>query len=174
MASPPKPILTPVISPIGPLPKPIIAPTPITPGPITPIIPIIPTPTTPTGGSTVPTISLTTANPTYPATTSDQNQAAEVIVAWDPSFANLQSLTFGLTVTDDLGSTSTQKTVTVTIQQAPVANLTTPNNIVSAGSNITLDGTQSTGVGLTYQWNLTNTTSNTTPNPPSNLTTGTT
>jgi hypothetical protein len=172
MSSPPKPILAPVIGPIGVLPKPIIAPAPIPPAPTTP--------TTSTGGSTVPTISLTTQNPTYPATATDQNQAAEVIVAWDPSFANLQSLTFGLTVTDDLGSPSAQKTVTVTIQQAPVANLTTtaPNNIVSAGSNITLDGTQSTGVGLTYQWKLTNTTSNTTsnttPNPPSNLTTGTT
>lgn len=75
-------------------------------------------------------------------------------MTWDPSFANLQSLTFGLTVTDTLGKTSAQKTVTVTIVPLPVAEISAPTN-ASVGSNIVLDGTGSTGVGLTHQWQLT-------------------
>ena len=171
MPSPPKPSVTPMIGPTPVGAQPIVLPTPIQPEPIVlpKPVPVPPTsPTSPAGGGTVttspttptsgPLISLTTLNPVYPAKAGDQPQAAQVTVAWDPSFANLQSLTFGLTVTDDLGSTSTQKTVTVTIQQAPVANITTPNSVVAAGSSIPLDGSGSTGVDLSYKWQLTSTT----------------
>jgi hypothetical protein len=181
MSSPPKPTVTPIIgtAPIAVNPPTIINPiAPVNPTiPVNPVIgaPVIPPPgvtippasggagtsgttTTTSGSATAPTISLTTQNPTYPAKAGDQQQAAQVVVAWDPSFANLQSLTFGLTVTDNLGSTSVQKTVTVTIQQAPVANITTPNSVVTAGSNIPLDGSTSSGVDLNYKWQLTGTT----------------
>lgn len=160
MSSPPEPVVTPIVSPIRPI-SPIIGPT------IGPTVPPTIGPTTggtASGGSTAagsaPTISLTTLSPVYPANSGDQ-QAAKVVVAWDPSFANLPSLTFGLTVTDSLGATA-QASVTVNIQQPPAATLTTPNNPVEAGSNITLDGSQSTGVGLTYKWQLTNPTASTT------------
>ena len=174
----PKPVPVPPTSPTSPAGGGTVTTSPTTPaggGTVTtsPTAPagggtVTTSPTTPAGGGTVttspttptsgPLISLTTQNPVYPAKAGDQPQAAQVTVAWDPSFANLQSLTFGLTVTDDLGSTSTQKTVTVTIQQAPVANITTPNSVVAAGSSIPLDGSGSTGVDLSYKWQLTSTT----------------
>jgi hypothetical protein len=122
-------------------------------------------PATSTTGGTVPTISLTAQNPTYPKQPTDQN-APKIVVAWDPSFANLQSLTFGLTVTDNLNSVSLQKTVTVIIQPPPVAVIAAITNPVTAGSGIALDGTQSTGANLSYKWQLMNTTpssTNTTP-----------
>ncbi|MGB8885974.1 MAG: hypothetical protein WCC87_04580 [Candidatus Korobacteraceae bacterium] len=105
-------------------------------------------------------ISLNKTNPSYPAGKPGDVQAAPtVLVQWDPSFATATSLTFALTVTDNLGVTSNQATVTVKIQAKPIAVLAGPNptNTVSAGSNIQLDGSGSTpppGAGVTYKWTL--------------------
>lgn len=109
-----------------------------------------------------PNISINKTNNSYPAKPTDVPDAPQVVVQWDPSFANAKTLTFGLTVTDSLGTTSNQATVTVTIQQKPVAALvgpngTTANNVVSAGSAIALDGSKSSpspGANVKYTWTL--------------------
>ena len=103
-------------------------------------------------------ITLNKTTPAYPAKTTDVQAAPQVVVQWDNSFNSATSLTFALTVTDHLGVTSNQATVTVAIQQKPVAVLVgPPNNAVSVGTNITLDGSKSTpppGLGVTYKWTL--------------------
>ena len=107
-------------------------------------------------------ITLNKTTPAYPSKPTDVQAAPEVIVQWDPTFATAKSLTFALTVTDNLGVASNQATVTVNIQQKPVAQLVGPNgtavnNVVSAGTNITLDGSKSIpppGTGVTYKWTL--------------------
>lgn len=173
MSSLPKPLPSPTVIPIAGTPGPIVptgsagAGTISSTPPATAGAPVSPTPTVSAGSGTASTasgsttsasavpITLTTSSPTYPTNASTPD-AAKVSVTWDKSFANLQSLTFSLTVTDTLGATST-KTATVTIVPAPVAVLSAPQD-VSAGSNIVLDGTGSTGVGLTHEWQLTQTT----------------
>lgn len=107
-------------------------------------------------------ITLNKTTPNYPAKSTDVQDAAQVVVQWDPTFAAASSLTFALTVTDNLGVTSNQATVTVAIQQKPVAALVGPNgtatnNVVSVGTNIALDGSKSTpppGANVTYKWTL--------------------
>jgi hypothetical protein len=103
-------------------------------------------------------IALNKTTPSYPAKPADVQAAPQVVVQWDPSFATAKSLTFALTVTDSLGVTSNEATVVVNIQQKPVAVLAgPPGNVVSAGSNITLDGSKSTpppGANVTYKWTL--------------------
>jgi len=56
------------------------------------------------------------------------------------------TVTFQLVVTDNLGQQSAPATVTVTIQGAPVANITATPNPVKAGAPITLSGAGSTAV----------------------------
>jgi hypothetical protein len=107
----------------------------------------------------VQNITLNKTTPAYPGKTGDVQDAPTVLVQWDPSFATATSLTFALTVTDNLGVISNQATVTVKIQQKPTAVLVGPNpsNMVSVGSNIQLDGSGSTpppGAGVTYKWTL--------------------
>jgi hypothetical protein len=107
-------------------------------------------------------ITLNKTTPSYPAKAADVQAAPQVVVQWDPTFATAKTLTFALTVTDNLGVTSNQATVTVAIQQKPVADVVGPNgtaanNVVSAGTNIALDGSKSTpapGAGVTYKWTL--------------------
>jgi hypothetical protein len=80
-----------------------------------------------------------------------------------PTFTSPTSpatLTFGLTVTDQAGKTSTDSvTVNAADQFAPVANAG-PDQTVNAGSVVTLDGSASTdgdlpNDALTYQWTQT-------------------
>jgi len=103
-------------------------------------------------------ITLNKTTPNYPAAATDVQDAPQVVVQWDDSFKTAKSLTFGLTVTDNLGATSNQATVTVAVQALPVAVLTgPPNNAVSVGKPIPLDGSKSTpgpAVGVTYKWTL--------------------
>lgn len=107
-------------------------------------------------------ITLNTTTPSYPAKPTDVAAAPQVVVQWDPSFNNAKSLQFQLTVTDNLGVVSNTASVTVNIQPKPVAVLVGPNgtaanNVVSVGTNITLDGSKSTpppGAGVTYKWTL--------------------
>ena len=107
-------------------------------------------------------ITLNKTTPAFPAKATDVQAAPQVVVQWDDSFKTASSLTFALTVTDNLGVVSNQATVTVAIQQKPVAALVGPNgtaanNVVSVGTNITLDGSRSTpppGPGVTYKWTL--------------------
>jgi hypothetical protein len=107
-------------------------------------------------------ITLNKNTPAYPAKSTDVQAAPQVVVQWDPSFNTAASLTFALTVTDNLGVVSNQATVTVAIQQKPVSTLVGPNgtaanNVVSVGTNIALDATKSTpppGPGVTYKWTL--------------------
>ena len=107
-------------------------------------------------------INLNKTTPSYPAKPTDVAAAPQVVVQWDPSFDTLKSLQFQLTVTDDLGVISNTASVTVNIQPKPVAVLVGPNgtadkNIVSAGTNIALDGSKSTpppGANVTYKWTL--------------------
>ena len=106
-------------------------------------------------------ITLNKTNPAYPAKAGDVQAAPQVVVQWDNSFNSAASLTFNLTVTDNLG-TSSQATVTVALQQRPAVVLVGPNgtavnNVVSVGTNIILDGSGSTpppGPGVTYKWTL--------------------
>jgi hypothetical protein len=101
-------------------------------------------------------ITLNKATASYPAKAGDAPAAQTVLVQWDPSFATATTLTFALTVTDTLGFTSTQATVTVNVEPKPVAAMTAQTP-VTTGGNIQLDGTKSTpapGVGVTYTWTL--------------------
>jgi hypothetical protein len=98
-------------------------------------------------------ITLNKTTPTYPTGT-EAPTGPVVSVNWDQSFQGMQSLTFGLTVTDSLKVTSTNVAqVTVTLQALPVAVISGPGT-VSVGMPITLDGSKSTGVGLNYTWTL--------------------
>ena len=101
----------------------------------------------PTGGAAAPQ----SINLTGPGTTANSSVPI-VAVPWNPSFAKFKTITFALTVTDSLNVTSTNAAqCVVTIQPLPQAAIG-PNQTISAGTNITLDGSGSTGVGLKYNW----------------------
>jgi len=104
-----------------------------------------------------PNITLNKNTPNYPnKVPPDVADAPQVVVKWDPSFPSTGSLQFQLQVTDSLGIQSNIASVSVNIQAKPVANLVGPNanNAVSVGTDIALDGSKSTGTGLTYKWTL--------------------
>ena len=101
---------------------------------------------TQTGG---PTVTLTGADTATPTFTTPQVTSAGVV------------LTFSLVVTDDLGLQSNPDTTTVTItwqNNAPVANAG-PDQTVTEGTLVTLNGTNSydfeDGSNLTYAWTQT-------------------
>jgi hypothetical protein len=160
MATPPK-IPAPVVTPIVTSATPPVPTIPIVPVPMPPT-PIGTPPTTTAGPSVTPfKIALPKKGSTYPdpnVTTLQPATGPVVEVQWDPLFQNLQSLTFGLTVTDSLGVTSANAAqVTVVIQAKPTAGLSGPG-IVTAGMPIALDGSTSKGVGLKFNWTLVSTT----------------
>ncbi len=162
MATPPKPpipIVTPIVAQVTPAVPPAavvppgvtpVAVNPVPPAPVPPV-PVPPAPAPPTGVTAATSIALTAANPTFPTDSTTQT-GPSVSVKWDPTFNNLHSLTFGLTVTDSFGVKSTNVArVTVVIQ--PVAGITAPATVV-AGTPIALDGTTSMGPGLKFAWTL--------------------
>jgi hypothetical protein len=65
-----------------------------------------------------------------------------------------ETLTFQLTVTDDVGATSTPDTVDVIVADASVSPVADagPDQNVTVSATVTLDGTGSTGTDLTYAW----------------------
>ena len=84
------------------------------------------------GGEFVTLSNSTIANPQFTAPTSPQ------------------TLTFLLTVTDNLDIDSTDD-VSIVVNAAPVADAG-ENQTVLISSSVTLDGTESTGAGLNYAW----------------------
>jgi hypothetical protein len=152
MATPPKPpipIVTPIVAPVAPaVPPAVVVPPGVT---AVAVNPVPPAPAPPTGVTAATSIALTAANPTFPTDSTTQT-GPSVSVKWDPTFNNLHSLTFGLTVTDSFGVKSTNVArVTVVIQ--PVAGITAPATVV-AGTPIALDGATSMGPGLKFAWTL--------------------
>jgi hypothetical protein len=169
MATPPKPplpIITPIVTSTTPaadpavstpaVTTPVIAPAVITPAVIappgiTPPVaippPVVTPPPPPTGVAPAPaSITLNTLNSPVSST------VPAVAVQWDKSFNNFHSLTFGLTVTDSAGVSSTNVAkVTVVIQ--PVAGITGPGT-VTAGTPIALDGSTSMGSVAKFSWTL--------------------
>jgi tRNA A37 threonylcarbamoyladenosine biosynthesis protein TsaE len=89
-------------------------------------------------------------------TLSATNVVSPTFTAPDVAAAG-EIFTFQLTVTDDLGTTSSADTVDVNVADAsasPVANAGA-DQVVAPGDTVTLDGTGSTGTGLTYAWSQT-------------------
>lgn len=65
------------------------------------------------------------------------------------------SITFGVTVTDTLGQTSTLATATVNVQAVPAVTLTPASATVAQGAPIELTATQTAGGTLaSYNWTL--------------------
>ena len=65
-----------------------------------------------------------------------------------------ETLTFQLTVTDDVGATSTSAPVNVNVADASVSPVADagPDQTVALGASVTLDGTGSTGSITSYDW----------------------
>lgn len=94
-------------------------------------------------------ITLTTSAPTQSTTD------GTAVVTITPAPAAGTVLKFSLTVVDDLNNTSPAATVTVTVQDLPVAVVTGPK-AVAAKQTITLVGDASTPTGhiTKYNWTL--------------------
>lgn len=94
-------------------------------------------------------ITLTTSGPAQ--TTTD----GTAVVTVTPPPAAGTVLKFSLTVTDDLNNTSPAATVTVTVQDLPVAVITGPK-AAAPKQTITLVGSASTPTGhiTKYNWTL--------------------
>jgi len=152
MATPPKPPITPIVTSTTPAASPAISTTPVAAPVITTVVtppvgtpPVAPAPP-PAGGTAATSITLNTVNVPVSST------VPAVTLQWDKSFNNLHSLTFGLTVTDSAGVSSTNVAkVTVVIQ--PVAGITGPST-VPAGTPIALDGSTSMGSVTKFSWTL--------------------
>ena len=84
---------------------------------------------------------------------SDATAESPTFTAPDVATA-VETLTFQLTVTDDVGATSTPDTVDVNVADASVSPVADagPDQNVTVGATVTLDGMGSTGTGLTYAW----------------------
>ena len=107
--------------------QPTPEPAPIQPATISPIVPpVLPT---------TPPIALSSTNPSV--TTPSPNITVSVPATIGP-------VTFQLVVTDNLGNQSAPATVTIEIQPAPVAVLSTSTPSVRAGSPIELSAVSST------------------------------
>jgi len=105
-------------------------------------------PPTPTGIPTPP-VALSPTNPSV--TTPSPSVTVSVPATSGP-------VTFQLVVTDNLGNQSAPATITIEIQPAPVALLSTSTPSVRAGSPIELSGVSSTaaapGTIISYRYTL--------------------